>query len=381
MQTRASLLCIGTELTTGQTLNSNSQWISDACSALGIEMVEHSTIADDREQILNSIERLAQMSDLLFVTGGLGPTTDDFTRNVLAEWSGKPLEFNETSWKKIETRLKERGVEVAPSNKQQCYFPQSSVILTNNEGTADAFRFVHKSVEIVVLPGPPREGRHIWQTHIEKWLKSRFVSLTPEILLKWKCLGKSEAALGEIVEAALEGSGFKTGYRASPPYVEVKVWLPHGTPTQNAHLEKLEQAIESWVVTRNDEDLARFWFNQLLAFFDKKPDSKFLVIDQGSDGVLAQRLFPIIQNKQMSTSPLPLTLMTDWSEQMMKMPTDTLVFILAEEGIAQLIGGGQALSHKIESPYNSPLMLDRLRKYQVEKALQFWAQSLAENFA
>ena len=378
MSTQASLLCIGTELTSGQTLNSNSQWISQKCHKLGIEIREHSTIPDDHNQIFNELNRLSSHAQLLIVTGGLGPTTDDFTRDVLAKWSQSPLEFYEPSWTKIVARLKERGIEVAESNKQQCYFPKGCTVLQNNEGTADAFYFEFKNVQVLVLPGPPREGQHIWNTHVDGWLKNQFKNLKPEILLKWKCLGKSEASLGEIVESALKGSGFKTGYRASPPYVEVKVWLNKPDDTQSPFIAKLEQAIEQWSVTRNDEDLATFWFQSLNDFLKQNNDYKTLIIDQLADGALTQRLLPLLQKNQNTDTPLEITLMTDWAQQMMKPTPNTLTLLLTHEGNAQMILNGQFKNFKIESPYKSSLMNDRLKKYQVEKALQFWAQQLEQ---
>jgi molybdenum cofactor synthesis domain-containing protein len=150
---KASILAIGTELTTGQIVNQNAANLSTKLKALGVIVTTHLTVPDDRQIILKSLKFLETASDteensnhdIIFVTGGLGPTSDDFTRDLIAEWSGLPMKFDETSWIHIQERLKSRGFVVHERQKQQCYFPEKSEILFNSEGTANGFKlFVNK---------------------------------------------------------------------------------------------------------------------------------------------------------------------------------------------------------------------------------------------
>src|SRR4051812_12548700 len=115
---KASILAVGTELTSGQITNRNAAWISEKLVDLGIHVVLHETVADDRPMIRGALDRCAQVSQLIFVTGGLGPTTDDFTREVIADWLGQKLEFHEDAWQKILTRLGVYGIPIAESNRQ-----------------------------------------------------------------------------------------------------------------------------------------------------------------------------------------------------------------------------------------------------------------------
>src|SRR2546423_11411812 len=126
LSNRASVLAIGTELTTGQITNRNAPWISERLVQLGVEVVLHETVADDRSAIEAALNRCSQVSRLIFVTGGLGPTTDDFTRECIAQWAGRKLHFYEESWKKIVTRLSRLGIPVAEANRQQCFLPHGS---------------------------------------------------------------------------------------------------------------------------------------------------------------------------------------------------------------------------------------------------------------
>src|SRR6185312_1777937 len=121
---KTSILSIGTELTSGQILNSNAQWIAARLKDFGVLNSLQLTVPDERDQMLRGLEYCAQDIDVIFITGGLGPTTDDFTRLIIAEWSGKKLLWNEESWQHIVQRLSSRGRDIKDIQKQQAYFPE-----------------------------------------------------------------------------------------------------------------------------------------------------------------------------------------------------------------------------------------------------------------
>lgn len=178
MPMKASIIGIGTEITAGQILNSNGQWISKKMTALGVEVTTHIAIPDDRQIILDTLDFCKNKSEIIFVTGGLGPTTDDFTRDVVAEWAQKEMFYDQASYDKIEVRLKARGIEMRESQKQQCYYPKGSTILVNNNGSANAFMLEAQDKTIIVLPGPPKEIDTIWNDHLEK-----FFLISPKTLI------------------------------------------------------------------------------------------------------------------------------------------------------------------------------------------------------
>src|SRR5262245_60987652 len=131
--TRASILTIGTELTTGQITNRNAAWISERLTAFGLEVALHETVPDERVLMLDALRRCSAQATYVFVTGGLGPTQDDFTRDIIAEWAGRKLEFHPPSWKRILDRLGQFGIPVAESNRRQCFFPTGAEIIENAE--------------------------------------------------------------------------------------------------------------------------------------------------------------------------------------------------------------------------------------------------------
>jgi nicotinamide-nucleotide amidase len=384
---RASILAIGTEITSGEITNRNAVWISENLQDLGFDVVAHLTVPDERALISAALRDRARESELVIVTGGLGPTTDDFTREVLAEWSGKALEFRESAWKKIVRRLEDRGIEVAPSNRQQAYFPLDSTTLENLEGTADGFRFTYQgeashSTEVLVLPGPPREGKYLWERFVDTWIKETFPPEVPTDLERWHCLGISESSLGEIVERAVEGFGVKTGYRASVPYVEVKVWIPKNLTRELrlGLLSNLNAALAPYSVARGDETLTGKFENALLAL---PAEDRITVLDLGSAGRLSEKIIGILRGE--NAKPLRAKI-----EILIRMPTaassvvtadefpesDEWFFVLLPNGEAVVAGPRGKHIRTLPNPYPNPAMADRLGGYRSEMAMKVWTEIL-----
>ncbi len=384
---KAAILAVGTELTTGQIINRNASWLSEKITSLGIEVILHETVADDRPRIHEAITRCFHAAQWVFITGGLGPTTDDFTREVVSEWAELPLEFDEPSWNRIVARISSLGISVAESNRQQCYFPQGAEILANPEGTASGFTFLTSKPEaegrIWVLPGPPSEVAAIWTQGIEKTLKTLHPKTIPIRLLTWQCMGKSEAELGEITEKALAGSGLQTGYRAHRPFVEIKVWCdPAAIEAKKPWLEQLQKVLAPWIMTVDGEDLAQRLLNRLEGY-----DAVDL-IDQATSGDLARRLGSLLRTPQYQHLAMNLTLLTEWKAIESSEPTiknlldeadpDTLTLALTGYSVdgRATIGlklGAKTFETEIRSPYPHPQWIERTRPYVLERALKIWS--------
>jgi nicotinamide-nucleotide amidase len=384
---RARILAIGTELIQGQITNRNAVWISERLTNLGIEVKAHVTVPDDRELIRAALDDAAAASEILFVTGGLGPTTDDFTRDVLAAWIGSELHFREASWTKIVSRLTERGIEVAPSNRIQCFYPDGAIVLENLEGTADGFRFRRTvgahATDVIVLPGPPREGQYLWDRFINPWLAETFPAAAPEDLETWSCIGKSESSLGEIVEAAVAGFGVTTGYRASVPYVEVKIWIPKELARERrlALLARLNQELAPYSVARNGEDLA----GRLLATLERTTGNQGLTfIDLGSAGRLTERLIGALRSESgrglrartEMLSRLPAAGSPEAGPAGLPETLREWIFALYPDGEVAVVGPLGRLIQTLPNPYPSPALADRLGGFRGEMALKVWNEML-----
>ncbi|NCN95266.1 MAG: hypothetical protein GW917_00920 [Bdellovibrionales bacterium] len=243
---KVSVLTIGTEITTGEILNTNVQWISERLEALGLDVVHHLTVADHWEVMKGALDYLSS-SEVLVVTGGLGPTQDDLTRELVADWVGSELEFSNAAYRDLAEKLQSRGRVPMESHKKQCYFPKQAQVLNNSVGTAHGFSIHKGRNQIFVLPGPPRELKPMWTDHVEPLLPKG--ELTPWV--KWIFRGLPESEVADRFERVLaqfiDPKKIEIGYRASPPHIHVKVRkrnVPEGL------IEKVAEEFVSVIVDR-----------------------------------------------------------------------------------------------------------------------------------
>ena len=245
---RGSVVAIGTELRSGQIINSNAAKLSAALTSLGVDSVFHITVPDDHGAILHALRSAELVSELIFVTGGLGPTTDDFTRDVVAAWAGLPLYFDDSAWARLIKKLELRGRVASNSQKQQCSFPQGAMILENPKGTAEAFFLRVRDRRVWVLPGPPLEIEAIWDAGVRKMIEQLIPDGPKYELLSWICKDKAESEIGDLVESIVRGTGLRTGYRCFKPYVEVKIWcLRSDLPKHSAQFDRINDALKNWL--------------------------------------------------------------------------------------------------------------------------------------
>ncbi|MCB0350203.1 MAG: competence/damage-inducible protein A, partial [Bdellovibrionales bacterium] len=160
---KTAIIAIGTEVTSGEVINSNAAWLASHLEEMGFEVSLHVAIPDDRQQILTTLDWAQSQVDLLITTGGLGPTTDDFTAEVISDWLQVPFQWNEEVWVELQQLYQARGLKVLESNKTKCWFPQGAILLKNPVGSAHGFLFQSQKKKIAVLPGPPREIEGIWK--------------------------------------------------------------------------------------------------------------------------------------------------------------------------------------------------------------------------
>lgn len=383
---KASILAIGTELTTGQIINGNAATLSKKLNDLGINVTAHLTVADNHQNILNALNilenklldasvapseenlQISSPNDLLFITGGLGPTSDDFTRDVIAKWLDLPMEFNEASWLQIQERLSTRGFHVREIQKQQCYFPENSEILLNSEGTANAFKLRAKNKIIYVLPGPPREIEAIWKDHILSELSEKTKGLSKIVTKSWDTLGLGESDVAFLVEEALnnQNSQLIRGYRVHQPYVEVKLsFISNDADKWAPWLKKVDTALESITVSRDFVDIAKLCSEKL-----KNLD--FTFYDYVSDGFLHARIAPFFKDiKNWSFKQTHFgshdTPSADFFESednflaLLPFETDKCIVIYSLHG-----GFYQST---IKAPMKSALMIERRKQYFAEMAL------------
>jgi len=200
----AGILAVGTELLMGQTVNTNAAYLGAQLNNMGISVYYHLTVGDNRLRMKQLLKQLIDECDLIFTTGGLGPTLDDITKEVIAETLGLEMVFDDHSMARIKERFKLYNRQMTESNTRQALFPEGSYILDNDEGTAPAciVKVPNSEKRIYVLPGPPREMKHIFTRHMHADLLKRNNMAMHSKYLSVYDLGESstEDALLDLIE-------------------------------------------------------------------------------------------------------------------------------------------------------------------------------------
>lgn len=197
---RAEIVAIGDELTTGQRLDTNSQWISRELGFLGVPVAFHTTVTDSLEDGIAAFALARQRADVIVVTGGLGPTADDLTRDVLARVAGVPLELSATALADVEARFARRAAPMPESNRRQALFPRGSRIIVNPEGTApgidlDLPRDGGGAARVFALPGVPGEMITMWQATVGPAILAMLPGAGTIRFRRIKCFGAGESAI------------------------------------------------------------------------------------------------------------------------------------------------------------------------------------------
>jgi competence/damage-inducible protein CinA-like protein len=163
---KVEILSTGTELLRGKNVDTNAAWLAQQLGRAGLEVVHHQTVDDHFGRLVDALKLAASRSDLLLLTGGLGPTEDDYTRTAVEEAFHRPLLYRAELWKTIEARFKRTGTRMALINKRQAYVPKGATVLPNPHGTAPGFLLREGAVVFAAMPGPPREMQPMFLDHI-----------------------------------------------------------------------------------------------------------------------------------------------------------------------------------------------------------------------
>jgi nicotinamide-nucleotide amidase len=196
----AEVVAIGDELTSGQRLDTNSRWMAAELGVLGMPVTFHTTVPDTLEAGVEAFRLAASRAPLVVVTGGLGPTADDLTRDVLAAVAGVPLDLSGTALTAVEARFARRGIPMPESNRRQALFPRGSRIIPNPEGTApgidvDLPAGPGRSCRVFALPGVPSEMKVMWKATVEPAVLALLPDRATIVQRRIKCFGAGESAV------------------------------------------------------------------------------------------------------------------------------------------------------------------------------------------
>ncbi|MFZ5895831.1 MAG: competence/damage-inducible protein A [Myxococcota bacterium] len=217
----ACVLCIGTELTRGEIVNSNASVLADGLTAAGFQVTSIETVDDDRDRIINCLRRSSQGHAVLVATGGLGPTTDDITTECVAAFAELPLERDAASLEAISARFQKLGRHMSDSNKKQADFPRGATILPNPNGTAPGFSLRLGNALAFFMPGVPREMGPMFRNSVLPAIAHLVDEHFSQVRLR--SFGLPESEVNDRLAGVEAQFGVIVGYRASFPTIEVKL--------------------------------------------------------------------------------------------------------------------------------------------------------------
>ena len=221
---KASIITIGDEILIGQIVDTNSAWIAEELNNLGVDIYRIISISDSKDEIIKVLNENTDTSDLIILTGGLGPTNDDITKTVLNEYFGGNLVLHEATLDHINTLFKLRGINVNELNKSQALLPDNCDILPNIHGTAPGMWFEKGKKIVVSVPGVPYEMKAIISEYVLPKLKSRFdlpVIIHKTVLTQ----GIAESILAEKLSEWENNisQNIKVAYLPSPGKVRIRL--------------------------------------------------------------------------------------------------------------------------------------------------------------
>ncbi|HEX4148857.1 MAG TPA: CinA family nicotinamide mononucleotide deamidase-related protein [Pirellulales bacterium] len=201
---QAEVISIGDELTSGQRLDTNSQWLSQQLGAIGIPVLYHTTVADDLPANVRVFQQAAQRAEIVVASGGLGPTADDLTREALAQASGRPLVLDEAALAHIRALFSVRKRPMPESNRVQAMFPEGSRVLANPHGSAPGIameiaRPAGGAAHVFALPGVPAEMREMWQASVAPAIQALGGERRVIRFRRIKCFGVGESDLEQML--------------------------------------------------------------------------------------------------------------------------------------------------------------------------------------
>jgi len=258
---KAEIITIGDELLMGQTIDTNSAWMGAELSLAGFDITRKISIHDRKSDILGALSDSAGKSDVVLITGGLGPTSDDITKQTLCDFFNTRLVMNNEVLRMVENMMQRRNFPMNENNRRQAEVPESCIVLTNAAGTAPGMWFEKDRTIFVSMPGVPSEMKYIMNYHVLPALKKRFTS---QIIIHKNIMtyGTPEAKLSEILtsfEAGLPGF-VKLAYLPSSGIIKLRLTgtgIDRGLISDSIEeqVKKLYTIIPELIYGENEESL------------------------------------------------------------------------------------------------------------------------------
>jgi len=283
----AEIYALGSEIVLGQTIDTNSAWISSKLNDLGIETVKHVAIADDIEIIKSVLNN--STSEIIIIGGGLGPTEDDLTREAIAEVTGKALYKDPKLLEEIENRFRKRGFILTKNNDKQAMIPETAIAIHNPNGTAPAFSLKWQNKIIYALPGVPHEMKWLFKNVVLPELIQSFSIKTKIEYETLKVLGMGESTVDDKIGDLMKIDNPVVGLLAHPGQVDVRITATGKDGERKILIDKTKKEILERLnkTTIISEDLTPIEYLQNLLI---KNNIEIIILDEASNGFITSEI-------------------------------------------------------------------------------------------
>ncbi|MFP4074558.1 MAG: CinA family nicotinamide mononucleotide deamidase-related protein, partial [Actinomycetota bacterium] len=263
------VIAVGTEILLGQIVNSNASFIGSALADHGYDAHYQQVVGDNLGRVATAIRTAMGRSDAVVITGGIGPTRDDLTREALCETTGRKMVFNEAYADRLRSWWATRGREMPESNLRQAEHPEGAELLMNPKGTAPGIALDHDGTLVFCVPGVPEEMEHLVTAEVLPRLAERSGGhsvVASRLLRTW---GQSESMIGELLDDLYQGStNPSVAYLASGGEIKTRITAKADTREEALALidpieTEIRRRVGEWYFASDDETVHRVIFRLL----------------------------------------------------------------------------------------------------------------------
>lgn len=287
---KAEIICVGTELLLGNIVNTNAQFLSQRLANLGIDVYYHSVVGDNAERLKEVTKIALDRSELIIYTGGLGPTNDDLTKEVISNILGLEMKLDNISLERIKKCFKKYDKIMTENNIKQAILPKDCIVLKNDIGTAPGVFLTYNEKKIVLLPGPPKEMHAMFNNYVVPLIKQKYIIKSKTI----KTIDIGESQLEDLIKDLIENQTNPTiATYAKEGQVDIRItgkgqYEEEIDKSINKIVEKIDKVLKDYIYSYDNETIEEVFYNLL-----KEKNMKVAFCESCTGGLVSSRFTKI----------------------------------------------------------------------------------------
>ncbi len=287
----AEIITTGTELLLGEIVDTNAPFIARQLRAIGVNLFYKTTVGDNRERLTEALNQALARSDAVIVTGGLGPTVDDITREAVADATGRPLELRPEIVEHLRSFFEQRGRRLTENNLRQAYLPKDAIMLPNPIGTAPGFIVEDPRGVIITMPGVPREMERMMTEQVIPYLKAKMDEPSVIVTRIIHTAGIGESSIDAMIGDLMRLSNPTVGLAAHLGQVDIRLTVRAATTEAARELlapveAEIRAKLENWIYGVDDETLGG-----VIARWLRQRNARLAIFTTNTRGALLEK-FP-----------------------------------------------------------------------------------------